>query len=248
MPATETLFDSSDGMLKAGEDVAVPRDDESIIGDFHEMISGGGMALRYMVRGAKAVPMPVKFEDVEILKFFSLSSLAGEWADTKWWLREDSFNVPATDALHAKYAALKKSWARVNKDALRLPLYAPRFVGAAGSKEDFDLLKQRAIDLHNAGKAPGLIAVGSRDKWLRAPMAIWPPLRDIRAENAEALDLRVATRRSSSSSATSTWRWLRLSRRRLTIKLKKGRSTAPSTWTMAGWPGTQTRRHRLRPR
>ena len=58
--------------------------------------------------------------------------------------------------------ALKRSWARVNKDALPAPLFAPRFAGAPGSKADWDALLAHVIELHNAEKLPGFITCGAR--------------------------------------------------------------------------------------
>ena len=149
MSQSETIFDYSNGVLKAGEQVAVSREDESEEGIFHEMLQGGGVGLRFLQRGARAVPATVKVEEVEVLKFVAATSLAGECEGGAWWLRTDEFNVAASSALHAKYSSLKKSWARVDKESLSMPLFAPRFPGAAGSADDFAALIQHVVDLHN---------------------------------------------------------------------------------------------------
>ena len=186
MSQSGMIFDYSNSVLKAGEVDAVPREDESEVGDFHEMLSGGGVAVRHLARGTKAVPATIEVGDLEVVKYLAATSLAGEFEDGAWWVRSDEFSVPS-NPLHAKCSALKRSWARVDKDALPMPLFAPRFPGTAGSTEDYTALVQRVVDLHNAGKVPGLVAHGARDKWLRAPVAVYPSLLLIREANADAL-------------------------------------------------------------
>ena len=111
---------------------------------------------------AKSVPTVLSIKDVEIIRFMAVSGLAGEYADAVWWAREDQFSDGAV------MAAIKKSWARVNKEALDQPLYAPKFPGAAGAKANWDALLNHVIELHNDGKVDGLISFGSRKEWPRA--------------------------------------------------------------------------------
>jgi hypothetical protein len=68
-------------MLKAGEASSVSREDESVIGTFSEYICGGGVALRYTGR-AHEVPEFIRTTDVEIMRFMSVTSLSGEFADS----------------------------------------------------------------------------------------------------------------------------------------------------------------------
>ena len=76
------------------------------------MIIGGGIAVRLVDGRAKSVPTVLSIKDVEIIRFMAVSGLAGEYADAAWWAREDQFSDGAV------MAAIKKSWARVNKEAL----------------------------------------------------------------------------------------------------------------------------------
>ena len=112
---SEMIFDYSDGMLKAGEQAAVSREDESEEGEFYEMLQGGGVGLRFLQRGARAVPATVKVEEVEVLKFVAATSLAGECEGGAWWLRTDEFNVASSSALHDKYSASSKFTARLQR-------------------------------------------------------------------------------------------------------------------------------------
>ena len=184
------LFDSSHTMLKAGEETPVSREEGSVIGSFSEIISGGGVAVRYMGpggRGVQTVPSTVKAENLELMQFMSVTSLAGEWQDASWWLRKDVFLVSPSDALHTKYTSMKKSWGRVSKEALKQPLFAPKFPGTAGAATSWAALVEWVVEQHNAGKAPGLIACGSREAWLNAPMCVAPSLGMIRAANLDSL-------------------------------------------------------------
>jgi hypothetical protein len=173
MAPAHMLFDASNVMLKAGEDMATARDDASELGTFSEVISGGGIAVRLTAPRAVAVPKTIRISEVEIIKFHSVHSLAGEWAECSWWLREDEFNLSSSDPNCEKMKALKRTWARVKKEALPEPLYAPRLPGTAHAGSDWDALAAHMVELHNAGKVPGLIATGPR---VRA----WPSQRCVR--------------------------------------------------------------------
>jgi len=160
--APDGFFDASNKMLKAGEDKAIDRDEGSELGTFSEVIVGGGIALRYTQARAQSVPTNVRITDVEIVKYVAEYSLAGEWVDSAWWTRVDEFSVPASDENYEKFKTLKRTWARVNKEGLPEPLYAPRFPGTAGSAADWEALTARAVELHNEGKVPGLIGFGAK--------------------------------------------------------------------------------------
>ena len=92
--ATAELFNSSHNMLKAGSDLAVAREEESVLGAFAEIISGGGIAARFVGAGGRAVqavPAIVKADQLDIMPFMSVTCVAGEWQDAMWWMRKDSF-------------------------------------------------------------------------------------------------------------------------------------------------------------
>lgn len=138
-PSPEQLiYDNSFSFLKANKSTAEPRKDEgSQCGSVQEIIAGGGIAVRLANGHAKSVPSCVSFKDVEMLKFMAVTGLTGEYVDALWWAREDQFLTTKTSANHAEVSAMKRSWARVAKDMLYKPLYAPRFPGTGGSADDW---------------------------------------------------------------------------------------------------------------
>ena len=102
---------------------------------------------------------------------------------------QDSFVVKETDELHSKYTAMKKSWGRVSKEGLPQPLFAPKFPGTSGAPTSWAALTDWVVEQHNAGKVPGLIACGSKEAWLKAPMSVAPSLPMMRAANHAKLML-----------------------------------------------------------
>lgn len=178
------LFDAANVYLKADASMAL-RDEDSTTGAINSMIIGGGISLHYTPM-ARTVPAKIKLEDVELLKFMAVGGLSGEHADGAWWSREDQFNLKAADDGYDAARSMKRSWGRVVKTALDEPLLAPRFPGSSGSKEDWVALAARAVELHNDGLIPGVVAVGAKSRWLDAPI-IYPSLAKIREANYEAL-------------------------------------------------------------
>ena len=103
----------------------------SCTGELQEMITGGGIAVRLLDGRAKSVPPILELKDVEILRFMSVTALVGEHADACWWVREDQLTVRDGDDGYAAAQLMKRTWQRINKEALPTPLYAPRFPRSA---------------------------------------------------------------------------------------------------------------------
>ena len=176
MAPTRDLFESSHSHLQAGVEEAVSREEESNAGELDCMVMGGGIAVRLVDGKKKAVPEKVTCEDLEMLKFFAFVGLTSEHTDAAWWHREDQPVEPS----------FKRSWARVRKDALEEPLYAPKLPGAVGSKEDFAALLTRVVELHNAGQLAGFITCGARKQWPPKPN-VFPTLFTMRKANLARL-------------------------------------------------------------
>ena len=180
------LFDAFNDHLEAGSETPVQRTDEtSSAGALNCMIVGGGVALRFNGR-SKHIPTTLTIREVDVLKFIAVGALAGERTDSIWWEREDVFGLIDPEDNFEAPKAMKRSWARVVKGALNEPVYAPRYPGTAGSKDDWDRLVERALELHNQGKLSGFIGVGAKDKWLTAPL-VYPSMATMRSANMQAL-------------------------------------------------------------
>jgi hypothetical protein len=186
MPGADktALFDTANAHLVAGAAAALERDDASKNGAISAMIVGGGVALR--IPKVRSVPTKIQVKDLEVLKFLAVGGLSGEHEDGLWWQREDQFNFKDGEEGFEAARAMKRSWSRVAKGAVDEPLFAPRFPGSAGSKDDWDRLVERAVELHNAGKLPGYVAMGAKNEWLDGPV-VWPSLLTIRSANLDSL-------------------------------------------------------------
>ena len=182
---TPMLFDAFNGHLEAGSDRPVQRTDASSAGAINCMIVGGGVALRFNGR-SKHIPTMLTSREVDVIKFIAVGALAGEHTDSMWWEREDVFSLMDADDNFEAPKAMKRSWARVVKSALNQPVYAPRYPGTAGSKDDWDRLVEHALELHNQGKLSGFIGSGAKDKWLTAPL-VYPSMATMRSANMQAL-------------------------------------------------------------
>ena len=186
MASKTPLFESGRAHLKAGENDSITRGDESTVGELHEMVLGGGIAVRLLNGKAKSVPQKVAASDLEVLEFMAVISLAGEHEDGAWWMRKDQLVLRATDEGYNASKALKKSWGRVDKGRLPEPIFAPRLPGTAGANGDWHALLELVVEKHNAGEVPDLISFGARAPWLDAPN-VFPTLRTIRDRNLAAL-------------------------------------------------------------
>ena len=184
MATSTALYDPFNAHLVAGSAVASVRDENSSTGAVSTMIVVGGVSVRFTGRGK--VPVPLLVKDVEVTKFIAVCGLTGEHADGIWWVREDQFNLMDADDNFEAPKAMKRSWGRVIKTALKEPLYAPRFPGTAGSREDWERLVDRSVELHNEGKLADFIATGAKDKWLNAPF-VYPPLATISLSDMDLL-------------------------------------------------------------
>ena len=171
-------------MLEADKDAGAPWGDESIIGSFNEVIVGGAVALHFKA-ARSTIPSIVNLDQVEAIPFLAMLSLGGEYDGAMWWVRVDAITAcRSADAdQFNKYKLMKMSWARVDKEKLHTVLFAPRFPGTVGAAADWDALKAHAVELHNAGRAPGLIACGARAAWLNEPVMLYPTLAAIRGAN-----------------------------------------------------------------
>jgi hypothetical protein len=171
-------------MLEADKDAGAPWGDESMIGSFNEVIIGGAIALHFKA-ARSTIPSIVNLDQVEAIPFLAMLSLGGEYDGAMWWVRADVISAcRSADAdQFNKYKLMKMSWARVDKEKLHTVLFAPRFPGTVGAAADWDALKAHAVELHNAGRAPGLIACGARAAWLNEPVMLYPTLAAIRGAN-----------------------------------------------------------------
>ena len=171
-------------MLEADKNAGAPWGDESIIGSFNEVIIGGAVALHFKA-ARSTIPSIVNLDQVEAIPFLAMLSLGGEYDGAMWWVRVDAITAcRSADAdQFNKYKLMKMSWARVDKEKLHTVLFAPRFPGTVGAAADWDALKAHAVELHNAGRAPGLIACGARAAWLNEPVMLYPTLAAIRGAN-----------------------------------------------------------------
>ena len=171
-------------MLEADKNAGAPWGDESIIGSFNEVIVGGAVALHFKA-ARSTIPSIVSLDQVEAIPFLAMLSLGGEYDGAMWWVRVDAITAcRSADAdQFNKYKLMKMSWARVDKEKLHTVLFAPRFPGTVGAAADWDALKAHAVELHNAGRAPGLIACGARAAWLNEPVMLYPTLAAIRGAN-----------------------------------------------------------------
>ena len=186
MVTSVPLFESAISHLKAGAAVADCREEESTLGDLTSTILGGGIAVRLADGKKKSVPAKVEAKELEMLRFMAIVGLSGEHVDAVWWAREDQLVVASSHESYAGITQLKRAWARVKKDALSEPLFAPRFPTSSGAKADWDALLACVVDLHNSGKVPGLISHGKRDRWPDAPN-VYPSSASIRDANLASL-------------------------------------------------------------
>jgi hypothetical protein len=129
------LFENVRSHLRAGLAESTLRDEAgtSSSGRIDEFITGGGIGLRMKNGSLRTVPKTVKRVEVEYRCFFSLSSLAGEHEDGLWWASEAQLLPEGRqDPDAAEKASIRRSWSRVNKEALEQPIYAPKFPRTAG--------------------------------------------------------------------------------------------------------------------
>jgi hypothetical protein len=151
--------------LKAGATATEQRQEESDAGAINCMFVGGAITVRVLNGKLKSVPKKLENKDVEMMKFMAVGGLAGEHEDSYWFAREDQLLPRPSDENHAAISQLKRSWVRVNKEALAQPLYAPLFPSTPNSTPNWDALLARALELHNAGKLEGC----ARPSRARAP-------------------------------------------------------------------------------
>ena len=122
----------------------------------------------------QAAPKRLTLAQVEFRAWFSLTGF-GTYEGTGWLQRSD---VLRSDE------GVRHTWAKVNKEALPMPVYAPAFPGAPGAAENWTQLVEMVLDLHNTGKLPGFISTGS---WPSDDALVFPTLAAVRDANLKAL-------------------------------------------------------------
>ena len=185
-----SLFEDVRSHLRAGVTATKLRDDAgtSSSGSLAEFITGGGIGLKMKNGSLRSVPKKIKTTEVEHRCFFSMSSLTGEHDRTRRRSMVDfgerAGHARQNDAAAEWKAAVRRSWSHVNKAALPVPVYAPKFPRTTDAPKTWQALVQRAVDLHNEGALNGFISTGAG--WPEV-CHVFPRLQDIRDENFEAL-------------------------------------------------------------
>ena len=182
-----SLFEDVRSHLRAGVTATKLRDDAgtSSSGSLAEFITGGGIGLKMKNGSLRSVPKKIKTTEVEHRCFFSMSSLTGEHEDGLWWTSENELVTHGKNDAAAEWKeAVRRSWSHVNKAALPVPVYAPKFPRTTDAPKTWQALVQRAVDLHNEGALNGFISTGAG--WPEV-CHVFPRLQDIRDENFEAL-------------------------------------------------------------
>ena len=136
---------------------------------------GGHVQMRVKdSRVNQAAPKRLTLAQVEFRAWFSLTGF-GTYEGTGWLQRSD---VLRSDE------GVRHTWAKVNKEALPMPVYAPAFPGTPGAADNWTQLVEMVLDLHNTGKLPGFISTGS---WPSDDALVFPTLVAVRDANLKAL-------------------------------------------------------------
>ena len=136
---------------------------------------GGHVQMRVKdSRVNQAAPKRLTLAQVEFRAWFSLTGF-GTYEGTGWLQRSD---VLRSDE------GVRHTWAKVNKEALPMPVYAPAFPGTPGAADNWTQLVEMVLDLYNTGKLPGFISTGS---WPSDDALVFPTLAAVRDANLKAL-------------------------------------------------------------
>ena len=136
---------------------------------------GGHVQMRVKdTRVNQVAPRHLTLAQVEFRAWFSLTGF-GTYEGTGWLQRSD---VLRSDE------GVRHTWAKVNKEALSMPVYAPAFPGAPGALNNWTQLVEMVLDLHNTGKLPGFISTGA---WPSDDALVFPTLAAVRDANLKAL-------------------------------------------------------------
>ena len=169
-----TSFDSVHSFLRAGEAQPLKRSLGSEDG-ISCYIMGGHVQMRVKdSRVNQVAPRHLTLAQVEFRTWFSLTGF-GTYEGTGWFQRSD---VLRSDE------GVRHTWAKVNKEALSMPVYAPAFPGAPGALNNWTQLVEMVLDLHNTGKLPGFISTGA---WPSDDALVFPTLAAVRDANLKAL-------------------------------------------------------------